>query len=298
MTIKTGLFLLLGLLSASCAREVYNISWSGVVVDKETKQPVPQAQIQASCSYQKNIDETGEEQKYTISDGYGRFKFSFARGFGFRINTSALGYLSGLDYKLVKNNSMSDTIFLSAHPFNASLVVRMQNEESFSPQEPFIRQVVVNSTEKGEKKRVYLLGYDFLNGTNTDELDSADIWLEINQSNQQIVLKAHPKGGIFPVLKQEDSDFVTHVTRAPETGYTRHYVITGDEAGFFVLCRNGNHVAKVIPQERICEIIYQVNHQTVSEKGIRFDYLFQPDLQNRLFFPVSASIIPVSEPNF
>ncbi len=296
--IKYGVFLLLVLLTISCAKEVYNISWSGVVVDKQTKRPVPHAQIWTSCSFQKNIDETGEEQKYAISDGYGRFKFSFARGFGFRVNTSASGYLSGLDYKLIKKASIHDTIFITSHPFNASLVVRMQNEESFSPHEPFIRQVVVNSTQKGEKKKVYLLGYDFLNGTNTQELDSADIWLEINQSNHQIVLKANPKGGVFPVLKQEHADFVTRVTRAPETGYTRHHVITGEEAGFFVLCRNGTHLAKMIPQERICEITYQVDNQTVSETGIRFDYLFQPDPQNRLFFPVSASIVPLTEHNF
>jgi hypothetical protein len=273
-----------------CAREVYNITWTGVVANKETKLPVTYAQIWATCSFQQNIDETGEVQKYALSDEYGRFKLSFLRGFGLKVNTSASGFLSGLDYKVVKKSSLIDTIFISPQPFNASLVVRVQNNRDyFSPRSPFIRQSIVQTEGKGDRKSIIYWGYDFLNGTNTNNLDSADVWLEINQSNNQMVLKSSQKGGVFAVFKPEHSDFITQVTRAPETGYARHHVMTGTEAGFFVLCRNGTHVAKLIPQERICEITYREKNQIISEKGIRFDYLFQPDLENRLFFPVSAS---------
>lgn len=278
------------LLISGCAREAYNISWKGVVVDKSTGKPVKHARILASSAYQANIDETGTQKKYTLSDEYGRFRMSFRRGFGITVRTSASGFLSGLDYKVVKKPDISDTIFLSPYPFNASLVVRKMDEGSFAATAPFIREkhiVERNGTGTG---RLMKWGFDFLEGSNTLNLDSADIWIEVNQKTGKMVLNASAKGGIFPVLHTGNGDFITSVTKAPESGYLKSYVLTGDEAGFFVLCRNGVNVAKMIPEDKICILSYeQSDGSKVKETGIRFDYLFQPDLQNRFYFPVSAS---------
>lgn len=291
-TVKNGALILFSglLLISGCAREAYNISWSGVVADKSTGKVVKHASIVASSSYQANIDETAELTRYVVSDEYGRFRVSFQRGFGLTVRTSANGYLSGLDYKVIRKSSIKDTIFLSPHPFDASLVVRRMDAASFSSSVPFIRESQIVSDSPKAEETVVKWGFDFLSGINTENLESADVWVEINKKTGRIVLNASPDGGLFPVIRNQTRDFLTHVTKAPETGYVKSHVISGNEAGFFVLCRNGTNIAKMIPEERICILSYEeTNGDRIKETGIRFDYLFQPDLQNRLFFPVSAS---------
>ena len=273
-----------------CAREVYNISWKGVVVDKTTNRPVSHARIIATATYQENIDHTGRKNQYTISDEFGRFEVHFSKGFGLTVKTDAPGYLRGLDYKVIKRSSLLDTIYISPYPFDASLVVRKMNDQSFASSIPFIRESQVWKVNKPGSEKTSAWGFDFLDGRNTSNLDSADIWVEINKSNDRIILNAAPEGGIFPVSKLDSEDFFTSLTKAPESGYVRTHVLKGDEAGFFILCRNGINVAKMIPDKRVCVLSYPDNEgNRVKETGIRFDYLFQPDLKNRLFFPVSAS---------
>ena len=280
--------LLLIIITSSCAREVYDISWRGVVVDKQTGEPVQQAQVSATSVYQKNIDETAEVEDRAVTNEEGRFHLSFPRGFGLTVKTNASGYLNGVDYKVINQPELADTIFISPHPFNASLVVRMRDPNSFSASAPFLREArVFKGAQKTQGKRIQW-GFDFLNGSNTTHLDSADIWIEVNHNTGQFVLHSSAEGGIFPVFSSDD--FLTHMTRAPNSGYVESHVRTGEESGYFVLCRNGVHVAKVIPEERICVLTYENEEGAmVEEIGIRFDYLFQPDLKNRLYFPVSAS---------
>jgi hypothetical protein len=285
LPVAVGLLIVTG-----CAREVYNISWEGVVADKTTGRPVSHARIIATASYQENIDQTAQINKYAVSDEAGRFNLNFSKGFGLTVKTDARGYLGNLDYKVIKNNLLSDTIFVSPHPFDASLVVRKMNGNSFSPSIPFIRESHIWKGMKESSKETLIWGFDFLYGTNTPNLDSADVWVEINKANGRIVLNAAEKGGVFPVNKSDSENFFTNLTRAPETGYLKSHVLTGNEAGFFVLCRNGVNVAKMVPENRVCVLTYEdKDGRTVKEKGIRFDYLFQPNLKNRLYFPVSAS---------
>ncbi len=277
------------LVLSGCAREVYNISWNGVIADKTTGQPVPHARIAVSSSYQFNIDETAEIDKYDISDESGRFRVSFPKGFGLTVRVSAPQYLSELNYKVVKRSSLQDTIFISPHPFNASLVVRISDFEFFGPSIPFIRECQINGISDG-KREIVKWGFDFLTGRNTNNIDSADVWVEVNNSNGQVVINSAPNGGLFAVYENASNDFLTHVTKAPASGYVKNHSLKGDEAGFFVLCRNGTNVAKMIPEKQICVLKYKKeNGNQVKETGIRFDYLFQPDLENRLYFPVSAS---------
>lgn len=284
------LFILVIIFFTSCTKEVYNISWNGVVADKKTGDPVSDASVMVTSTYQQNIDETTELSKSARSDQQGRFNIAFPRGFGLTVKTSAPGFLSGLEYKVVKRSTLHDTIYISPHPFNASLVVRLSDSESFSPSVPFIRESQISGKNKNGKSETLKWGFDFLTGHNTTNLDSADIWVDINKNSNRVVLNASAGGGIFPVYDESENGFITRITKAPESGYVKSHVVTGDEAGFFILCRNGTHVAKMIPDSRICVLSYkQGDGNQVKETGIRFDYLFQPDLKNRLYFPVSAS---------
>jgi hypothetical protein len=284
-------FFLLFMLGA-CAREVYDIAWKGVVVDKNTGKPVAGAHISTTCSYQHNIDVTAEFDRFSTSNDNGQFIVSFPKGFGLTVRTSAPGYLSGLDYKVVKRSFINDTVFLSPRPLNTNLVVRIKNDTLFSASVPFICEMQVVDGVRGGKNGTVRWGYDFLAGESTNRLEEADVWVEIVRNSNRLMLNTGENGGIFPVYQNDNDDFLTHVTKAPESGYANSHLLTGDEAGFFVLCRNGRHVAKMIPEKRICILNYSSGAgQRLKETGIRFDYLFQPDLENRLYFPVSVSAL-------
>lgn len=288
--IQQLLFILVIILFTSCTREVYNISWSGVVADKRTGEPVSNANIIVISTYQQNIDETAELSKSVRSNQDGRFNLEFPRGFGLTVKTSAPGFLSGLEYMVIKQSTLDDTIYISPHPFNTSLVVRLSDAESFAPSVPFIRESQISGKSKNGKSETLKWGFDFLTGQNTTNLDSADIWVNINKNSNRVVLNATAGGGIFPVYNESEDGFITRITKAPDSGYLKSHVVTGDEAGFFILCRNGTHIAKMIPENRICVLSYlKEDGSKVRETGIRFDYLFQPDLKNRRYFPVSAS---------
>jgi len=286
----SGIIFGITVLFSGCAREVYDITWQGIVADETNGRPVPHARISAAATYQQNIDETAEINRYSLSDEYGRFNLSFPRAFGLTVKVNAPGYLGGLQYKVVKKSVLKDTLFITPHPFDASLIVRRMDFSSFSSEVPFIRETRILDQPNG--KNLVRWGFDFLSGQNTFHLDSADIWIEINEQNGRIILNASPRGGIFPVQNSSPEFFLTGITQAPETGYQKSYILNGNEAGFFILCRNGVNVAKMIPEDKICVLSYTgAEGQTVREKGIRFDYLFQPDLKNRLSFPVSASVL-------
>ncbi|MGQ1890343.1 carboxypeptidase-like regulatory domain-containing protein [Thermophagus sp. OGC60D27] len=292
----SGFLLVLTVSFSGCAREVYNVVWEGVVADELTGKPVPHARISASASYQQNIDETAELNQYSLSDEYGRFKLAFPRAFGLTLRVSAPGYLSGLQYKTVKKAELGDTLFISPNPFNASLVVRKMDLSGFSPDVPFVREIHFQNNIRTRGKSPVRWGFDFLSGRNTLNLDSADIWVVVNEQNGRILLNASSGGGIFPVVEGSSEEFLLGYTQAPDEGYQKSYMIKGDEAGFFVLCRNGVNVAKMIPENKICILSYTNSAgQRIQEKGIRFNYLFQPDLKNRLSFPVSASVIKVEK---
>ncbi len=276
-----------------CAREVYNISWEGVVADKRTHEPVPFAQIEATSIFQENIDETNKESQKTVSDENGHFKVAFHKGFGLTMRTSAPGYLSEIESKVMKTPFLKDTVFISRYPYNTSLVVRVGSSGSFSPSVPFVREsFVVEDHNKPSKGKTIKWGFDFLTGKNTTSLDSADLWVENNKSSGKMILNASKNGGIFPVFDHSSAEFLTSVTKAPETGYVKNHVFSGNESGFFIICRDGVHAAKIIPDKRICILNYKnAEGFNVKEKGIRFDYLFQPDTENRLSFPVTASAV-------
>ena len=291
-----GFVLVITVLISGCAKEVYNVTWKGVVADEITGRPVAHAQIVAAATYQKNIDETEEINQFSLCDEYGRFKLAFPRAFGLTVRVSAPGYLSGVQYKMVKKPALSDTLFISPHPFNASLIVRKMDLSVFSPEIPFVREIYFQDDSQARGKNPLRWGFDFLSGRNTLSLDSADIWVEVNEQSGKIVLNASSKGGVFPVVEGSSEEFLMGFTRAPETGYRKNYVLKGDEAGFFVLCRNGVNIAKMIPENKICILSYTNSQgQKIREQGIRFNYLFQPDLKNRLSFPVSATALKTEE---
>lgn len=96
----------------SCAREAYNISYTGVVVDEETNCPLSFSSVQSFCLYQQNIDESAIQKLFTHTDSLGRFKLRFDKGYKIGMAISAEDYVDKfLQFKPL-TAFIPDTIFL------------------------------------------------------------------------------------------------------------------------------------------------------------------------------------------
>ncbi len=96
----------------SCAREAYNISYTGVVVDEETNCPLSLSAVQSFCLYQQNIDESAIQKLITNTDSLGRFKLMFDKGYKIGIAISAEDYVDKfLQFKPITAH-IPDTIYL------------------------------------------------------------------------------------------------------------------------------------------------------------------------------------------
>lgn len=96
----------------SCAREAYNISYTGVVVDEETNCPLLLSSVQSFCLYQQNIDQSATQKLITYTDSLGRFRLKFDKGYKISMAISAEDYVDQfLQFKPITAH-VPDTIYL------------------------------------------------------------------------------------------------------------------------------------------------------------------------------------------
>ncbi|SMO65550.1 hypothetical protein SAMN06265379_104115 [Saccharicrinis carchari] len=96
----------------SCAREAYNISYTGVVVDEETNCPLPHSVVQSFCLFQQNIDESATLKLNTHTDSLGQFKLTFDRGYKIGMAIAAQDYVNQFVQFKPHPAHIPDTIFL------------------------------------------------------------------------------------------------------------------------------------------------------------------------------------------
>ena len=109
---KTVSLFLTIIICASCAREAYNISYKGVIVDEETNCPLPFSAVQSFCLYQQNIDRSETQQLNTVSDSLGYFHLKFDKGYKISLAVEAEDYVEQyLQFKPYSSHK-PDTIYL------------------------------------------------------------------------------------------------------------------------------------------------------------------------------------------
>lgn len=117
-------------------------------------------------------------------------------------------------------------------------------------------------------------GIDLLRAINTTSTDSADLMLSTDPEDyRRRMLIAGGKGGIIPIFNKKKID----LNRAPEKGYRTHYVLKGNEKGFFVKCRNGRAYARLDIFSAEFKASTALGHTYAIDKGMMFHALLQRD---------------------
>lgn len=76
-------------------------------------------------------------------------------------------------------------------------------------------------------------------------------------------------------------------TKAPKSGYFSTYRLTGDEAGFFVLCRDGKSYGKIILEQSEIDLSSPDGKGSFyKEFGVNFSSLYQTNGSNDLSYRV------------
>ena len=285
-----SIILVLVIISSACSREFYNINWNGVIVDGVTNKPIPHAIIKATAQYQDNIDRTAATNKSFQSDISGHFQSHFDKAYHISYEIEAYGYMSVHSRKNLKRNTSLDTIRLLPEISQSNLFISLLSEQNFENQ-PYLRSRTFTPI-KGRKKSSTLevVGFDFINQKHSTHPDSMDLKIAIRNhqsSSPTIQFNSFNKGGIYPIFINEvDESFFLEMENAPTEGYYSSYNTTGNEVGFFIRCRNGQHYVKMLPDKHICTLSYYTLTDSIQETGMRMNYLLQRDTIYPTLFPI------------
>ncbi len=288
----------------SCARHFYDVAWQGIVVDSKTGLPVPFCEIQTNCFSQNNMDRSEKSTLQTKTDIFGKFDFHFDKGYRINSQLSAQGY-EPFDFSssLLPGNLPNVIKLNRINGADKSLLeVRVLNESSTAEKSPFmgVKYLLVDSQRIEFVDRI---GFDLLNGTQSNHIDSVDVWIELSRDIQKNpIVWANKKGGLFAVNAANDSlaGRLLNCDYAPVDGYHLNHLYTGTEKEFFVKCRDGVHYAKLFMDSYLCILQYGEEHARYKELGLRFSYVVQRDASQPRFFPellVSELTSPDARPS-
>ncbi len=289
--------------TCSCARHFYDVSWQGVVVDAQTGLPVPYCAFETDCYYQNNMDRSGMKTYRTQTDLFGNFSFQLDKGYRINSQLSAHGYepvdftsslLPGNLPRVIKLNRLAGVE-------NSRLEVRVLSEALADNKAPFIgvKYLLVDSQRF---QFADLIGFDLLKGEKANHIDSVDVWIELTRDVQKApVVWSNRKGGLYPLTMERDTvaGRLLNCDYAPVDGYLPSYQLTGLESGFFVKCRDGIHYAKIFLDNYLYVVQYGEPQERYKELGVRFSYVVQRDPSQPRFFPerlISELITPERVP--
>lgn len=279
------------LLIVSCTRQVNNFRWKGVLVNQDSKTPVPYASVYISAYYQKNIDESGHTDYHLIADNIGKFSHYFNKAYLLEVKVEASNHQPYSHTFRTTKKTLPDTIYLLQKEFVNNIDVAL-DIAGFTKHSPFISVKTTYTNQKKKKSGIIeLCGYNFLEHERNSIIYDLNLSFKTNDSIKVCEISTTGKGGIYPVYEGEVTEsFFTEIERAPNYGYIKSYRLEGNEVGFFIKCRDGKHHAKVIFDRQLYQLNYYIDQDSIVEQGLKFSYILQQDTNNYKRFPILSQL--------
>jgi hypothetical protein len=233
----------------------------GVVLDNQTGKPIPKAQITILSWRKVRYDEDTYDKIDTVADENGKFQLTFTNSYKIDLGSVAPNYQPIA--KEISSPKLSNTVELKLKRSPNQALAKDMGELAV-----FTRNYHLNDNRQTE-----YYGIDILNGVNRKPVDSIDVGIEKDKSaNYPNVLIANKKGGIFPFFKNSNID----PNKAPTTGYVKKYQLTGNEQGFFILCRDGRTYSRLMISSLEYDRSTPYKNGFYKDYGIMFKVLMQP----------------------
>nr|WP_321453264.1 hypothetical protein [uncultured Carboxylicivirga sp.] len=277
--------ILLVFLFLSCSKESYNIIWNGTLLDADSHLPIPFTEIQTTTLHQTNIDYSKKEAFHHLSNESGKFTFKIDKAYQVSVLIESNRHKLYHKSFLLGKTSLPDTIYLKKAEDTNDLHLHI-NKKGFNKEAPFISQRFLTRNSSNTELPVQTVGFDIIQAQRNSQIYDLSLKIKTTNNRYDLELNSHGKGGIIPVLNNQiNESFFLEMEKAPLMGYQKTYKIKGKEAGFFVRCRDGKHITKVIFDSKIYQLKITNQQDTISELGLKFNYILQNDSNNYTYFP-------------
>jgi len=263
-----------------------NIIVAGQITDETTGQPILNAEVVILCWYMHN-DEASFNKKNIKTDNKGNFKANFERGYQVDIASKATGYNPIRNYNKLSNNEINVNLKLSKAKNNPTLV-SLLNTDNKSPN--LFMRVRIYADKNGKTldfNNSQTFGFDFSTMTITSDTMQCDLWFKIEKKEgQPTAIQTNGNSGVIPIFDQGvKSSLLYEKTIAPIKGYVTSYKLKGNEAGFFVLCRNDKTYGKLILDKSTIDISSpDGNGSYYKEFGKNISCFYQPNTTTDLTY--------------
>ncbi|QMU29501.1 carboxypeptidase-like regulatory domain-containing protein [Adhaeribacter radiodurans] len=279
---------------ASC-QDRKNIVVTGKVIDEKTGEPITNAEVVVLGWYMNNIDDASFAKQNLTTDKNGNFKARFVKGHQIDVASKAKGYQPTRSYNELNKNEIVVNLKLARQRDNPTLksLLTTDNISAEPGKEPTFLRVRIYGDKDGKEldfKKAETFGYDFKSQTTHSDTTQSDIWFRIIKKEEQpTTIVAAPNGGIIPILNKDvNTSLLYEKTIAPTSGYFSPYRLKGDEAGFFVLCRDGKSYGKIILEQSEVDLSSPDGKGSFyKEFGNNFSSIYQTNGTNDLSYSVS-----------
>jgi len=271
---KFILFSILILLLNSCNFDLKNIEINGKIIDKQTNESIANSEVIARIWYTVNIDEDDFIIKKTLTDLNGNYSFIFDKGHTVDVASKYNGYNPIKIRQKLNSEKTEINLNLNKEVNVSNIIVNLL----YGHNKPYIRQRIYSNLNKLDFENIEIWGYDFSKSKNTNNLDNSDVFLKPNKNEIfPTVLLSNKKGGIIPIFDYEyNYSLLFEKTKAPVEGYVTSYKLKGNEAGFFIKCRDGLTYGKLILDSKT-NISSPYKKGFYKEWGYSFKSLYIPN---------------------
>lgn len=277
--------LLIVFTSLTACQDRKNIVVKGQVIDEATGKPIPKAEVVVLCWYSHNIYDASFNKQTLTTDNKGKYQATFEKGHKVDVASKAADYQPNRSYNELHENEIFVTLKLTKAKANPTLVTLLNTDDvryDENEKSPFLKIRIpgVKSRNDLDLNHIETFGFDFLTLTTSNDTSNCDLWFKIEKKDgQPKTIVASKTGGIIPIINTEiKSSLLYEMPIAPTTGYKQELTLSGNEEGFFILCRNGKTYGKIIWEKASVDISSPDGHGGFyKEYGKHFSCLYQPN---------------------
>lgn len=281
--VRLGIIVTLSILLFSC-RDKSNIEVSGQVLDAITGKPIENAEVVVLCWYWHSIDDASFKKQTLITDKSGNYKAHFDKGHQVDIASKSNAHQPGRSYNTLSTNEINVVLKLDQIKNNPTLLTSFNTDHSsltITKKSTFLRVRIPGiKRDSFDYNNILTFGFNVFTFETTTDTLQCDIWFRPQKKAETpTVLTTGNSGGLIPIFNSEiKSSVLFEKFIAPESGYLMEYKLTGNEAGFFVKCRDGKTYAKILLEQSSIDISSpDGNGGFYKEFGKNFSVLYQPN---------------------
>lgn len=262
------IFIIVCLMLFSCSNQHHPIVIKGIIIDKETKAPITNAEVLVLLWNQvKQSSEISYTKQKRFTDNRGIFIIYYKKK---PIEIDIAAVAKGYNIYSYKNRNLdNDTLIVV---FELQAISKKNNATFYNNSD----SLFISTRKFNKDHRVEQWGIDIESGNSAIVSNNITIWAEPSTNSRPKVLVTSDNSGIVPIFRKNIKQSIYYeFIEAPINGYKNIYQLSGNEAGFFVFS-NGKYAKLILIGDNYNQSVPFLN-DFYTENGIKFKLIYQSD---------------------